>query len=158
MTSLTDFGAFVNVGEGIDGLIHVSDMHWTQKVKHPSEVLTKGDEVDAVVLSISKADQKISLGMRQVDANPWELVAETYPIGSRITGKVRNFTSYGAFVEIEDGVDGMIHVSDMSWTRKINHPSEVLKKAEPVDPAPPDFRRKTRMKRKKFVSTIGRCC
>ena len=133
VVNVAPYGAFVALEDGVEGLVHVSEMSWTKRVARAADVVVVGDEVDAVVLSISKDDQKISLGMRQVDANPWELVAETYPIGSRITGKVRNFTSYGAFVEIEDGVDGMIHVSDMSWTRKINHPSEVLKKAEPVE-------------------------
>jgi small subunit ribosomal protein S1 len=133
VVNVAPYGAFVALEDGVEGLVHVSEMSWTKRVARAADVVNVGDEVDAVVLSISKDDQKISLGMRQIDANPWELVAETYPIGSRITGKVRNFTSYGAFVEIEDGVDGMIHVSDMSWTRKINHPSEVLKKAEEVE-------------------------
>lgn len=133
VVNVAPYGAFVALEDGVEGLVHVSEMSWTKRVARAADVVSVGDEVDAVVLSISKDDQKISLGMRQVEANPWELVAETYPIGSRISGKVRNFTSYGAFVEIEDGVDGMIHVSDMSWTRKINHPSEVLKKGEEVE-------------------------
>ncbi len=133
VVNVAPYGAFIALEDGVEGLVHVSEMSWTKRVARAADVVNVGDEVDAVVLSISKDDQKISLGMRQVDANPWELVADTYPIGSRISGKVRNFTSYGAFVEIEDGVDGMIHVSDMSWTRKINHPSEVLKKGEAVE-------------------------
>jgi small subunit ribosomal protein S1 len=133
VVSLAPYGAFVEVEEGVEGLVHVSEISWTKRIQRASDVLKVGDEVDAVVLSINTDDKKISLGMRQTEENPWEVAAHKYPIGSLVKGKVRNFTSYGAFVEIEEGVDGMIHVSDMSWTRKINHPSEVLTKGEEVE-------------------------
>jgi small subunit ribosomal protein S1 len=133
VVSLAPYGAFVEIEEGVEGLVHVSEISWTKRIQRASDVLKVGDEVDVVVLSINMEDKKISLGMRQTEENPWEVAALKYPIGSLVRGKVRNFTSYGAFVEIEEGVDGMIHVSDMSWTRKINHPSEVLKKGEEVE-------------------------
>lgn len=133
VVNLMPYGAFVELEEGIEGLIHVSEISWTKRIAKASDVMQVGDVVDAVVLSINKDDKKISLGMRQIEANPWELAADKYPIGSRITGNVRNFTSYGAFVELEEGIDGMIHVSDMSWTRKVNHPSEVLEKGQQVE-------------------------
>lgn len=133
VVSLAPYGAFVEIEEGVEGLVHVSEISWTKRVQRASDVLKVGDEVEAVVLSINMEEKKISLGMRQTEENPWEVAALKYPIGSLVKGKVRNFTSYGAFVEIEEGVDGMIHVSDMSWTRKINHPSEVLKKGEEVE-------------------------
>ena len=133
VVSLAPYGAFVEIEEGVEGLVHVSEISWTKRIQRASDVLKVGDEVEAVVLSINMEDKKISLGMRQTEENPWEVAALKYPIGSLVKGKVRNFTSYGAFVEIEEGVDGMIHVSDMSWTRKINHPSEVLKKGEEVE-------------------------
>lgn len=132
VVSLAPYGAFVQVEEGVEGLVHVSEISWTKRIQRASDVMNIGDEVDAVVLNINVEDKKISLGMRQTEENPWEVAALSYPIGSVVNGKVRNFTSYGAFVEIEEGIDGMIHVSDMSWTRKINHPSEVLKKGEEV--------------------------
>ena len=133
VVSLAPYGAFVEIEEGVEGLVHVSEISWTKRIQRASDVLKVGDEVEAVVLSINTEEKKISLGMRQTEENPWEVAAHKYPIGSLVRGKVRNFTSYGAFVEIEEGVDGMIHVSDMSWTRKINHPSEVLKKGEEVE-------------------------
>ncbi len=133
VVSLAPYGAFVQIEEGVEGLVHVSEISWTKRIQRASDVMKLGEEVDAVVLSVNVEDKKISLGMRQTEENPWEVAALKYPIGSLVHGKVRNFTSYGAFVEIEDGVDGMIHVSDMSWTRKINHPSEVLKKSDEVD-------------------------
>ncbi|MCX6992719.1 MAG: 30S ribosomal protein S1 [Kiritimatiellaeota bacterium] len=133
VVNLVPYGAFVEIEEGVEGLVHVSEISWIQRVGRASDVLAIGDEVDAVVLNINRADQKISLGIRQTTANPWDLVREKYPVGSRVTGIVRNFTSYGAFVELQEGIDGMIHVSDMSWTRKVNHPSEILKKADTVD-------------------------
>jgi small subunit ribosomal protein S1 len=132
VVNLAPYGAFIELEQGIEGLVHVSEMSWTKRIQRASDVLNVGDEVDAVVLSVSMDDKKISLGMRQVEDNPWEVVAGKYPIGSLVTGKVRNFTSYGAFVELEEGVDGMIHVSDMSWTRKVNHPSEILNKGDEV--------------------------
>ncbi|MBU4365702.1 MAG: 30S ribosomal protein S1 [Verrucomicrobia bacterium] len=133
VVNLVPYGAFVEIEEGVEGLVHVSEISWIQRVGRASDVLNIGQEVDAVVLNINRADQKISLGIRQTTANPWDTVREKYPVGSRITGIVRNFTSYGAFVELQEGIDGMIHVSDMSWTRKVNHPSEILKKADTVD-------------------------
>jgi len=133
VVNLVPYGAFVEIEEGIEGLVHVSELSWTKRVAKASDVLKVGDVVEAVVLSVNRGEQKISLGIRQTEANPWDTVQERYPIGSRIKGQVRNFTTYGAFVEIEPGVDGMIHVSDMSWTRKVNHPSEVLKKGDEVE-------------------------
>jgi small subunit ribosomal protein S1 len=133
VVSLAPYGAFVEIEEGVEGLVHVSEISWTKRIQRASDVIKVGEEVEAVVLSINMEEKKISLGMRQTEENPWEVAALKYPIGSLVRGKVRNFTSYGAFVEIEEGVDGMIHVSDMSWTRKINHPSEVLKKGEEVE-------------------------
>jgi len=132
VVSLAPYGAFVQVEEGVEGLVHVSEISWTKRIQRAADVMNIGDEVEAVVLNINVEDKKISLGMRQTEENPWEVAAMSYPIGSVVNGKVRNFTSYGAFVEIEDGIDGMVHVSDMSWTRKINHPSEVLKKGEEI--------------------------
>jgi len=133
VVNLLPYGAFVELEEGLEGLIHISEFSWTRKVNHPSEFVQVGDIVKAAVLSIDTDDQKISLGLRQTQSNPWETINERYPIGGKIRGIVRNLTVYGAFVELEDGIDGLIHVSDMSWTRKINHPSEVLKKGETVD-------------------------
>jgi len=133
VVNLVPYGAFVEIEEGVEGLVHVSEISWIRRVGRASDVLTIGQEVDAVVLNINRADQKISLGIRQTTANPWDTVREEYPVGSRVKGIVRNFTSYGAFVELQEGIDGMIHVSDMSWTRKVNHPSEILKKADTVD-------------------------
>ncbi len=133
VVNLVPYGAFVQLEEGVEGLVHVSEISWTKRVARASDVLTVGDTVDAVVLNVNKDEQKISLGIRQTESNPWDHVAETYAIGARVRGKVRNFTNYGAFVELQEGVDGMIHVSDMSWTRKVNHPSEVLKKGDEVE-------------------------
>jgi small subunit ribosomal protein S1 len=133
VVNLVPYGAFVELEQGVEGLVHVSEISWTRRVARASDVLTVGEEVDVVVLSINKDDQKIALGIRQTEENPWDTVHERYPVGSRVSGTVRNFTSYGAFVELEDGIDGMIHVSDMSWTRKINHPSEVLQKGAKID-------------------------
>jgi len=133
VVNLAPYGAFVELEEGVEGLVHVSEISWTRRIARAADVLNVGDTVNVVVLNINKDEQKIALGIRQTEQNPWELVREKYPVGSRITGKVRNFTSYGAFVELQDDIDGMIHVSDMSWTRKINHPSEILKKGDTVD-------------------------
>ena len=130
IVNLVPYGAFVEIEEGVEGMVHVSEISWTKRVAKASDALALGQVVDAVILNINKDEQKISLGIRQTEANPWMRVQERYPIGSRVKGVVRNFTSYGAFVELEPGIDGMIHVSDMSWTRKVNHPSEVLKKAQ----------------------------
>ncbi len=133
VVNLMPYGAFVEIEPGVEGMVHVSEMSWTKRVVRASDALSIGDEVDAVILSINKDDHKISLGMRQTESNPWEQAQEKYPIGARVSGKVRNFTSYGAFVELEEGIDGMIHVSDMSWVKKINHPSEVLQKGQEVE-------------------------
>jgi small subunit ribosomal protein S1 len=133
VVNVMPYGGFVELEEGIEGLIHVSEMSWTKKINRASDVLQVGDEVEAVVLDVQKDARKISLGLRQTLANPWELIALQFPKGTKIVGKVRNMTSYGAFVQIQDDIDGMIHVSDMSWTRKINHPSEVLQRGQEVE-------------------------
>ena len=133
VTKLVAYGAFVEIEEGVEGLIHVSELSWTKRIARPSDVLTVGQHVEAVVLGISKEERKISLGVRQLDSNPWDDIDARFPIGTRIKGKVRNLTAYGAFVELEEGIDGMVHVSDLSWTRKINHPSEMLKKGQEVE-------------------------
>ncbi len=133
IVNIMPYGAFVEIEEGVEGLIHVSEMSWTKRVTKAGDVVSVGEEVEAVVLEIDKEGKKISLGLRQKTRNPWEVLAEKYPAGSKIHGKVRNMTSYGAFVEIENDIDGMIHVSDMSWTRKINNPNEVLKVGDEVD-------------------------
>ena len=133
VVNLVPYGAFVELEEGVEGLVHITEMSWTKRITKPGEVLNVGDEVDAVVLGIQKDDQKISLGLRQLDVNPWDMATHNYPPGARVRGKIRNLTSYGAFVELEEGIDGMVHVSDMSWTRKINHPSEMVKKGDEVD-------------------------
>ncbi len=123
VTNLVPYGAFVEIEEGVEGLIHVSELSWTKRITRPSDVLTVGQEVEAVVLGVNKEEQKISLGVRQLEPNPWDEIEHRYPIGKQVKGTVRNMTAYGAFVELEEGIDGMVHVSDMSWTRKINHPS-----------------------------------
>ncbi|MBR4124712.1 MAG: 30S ribosomal protein S1 [Victivallales bacterium] len=133
VVNVMPYGAFVELEQGIEGLIHVSEMSWTKKVNRASDIVQEGDEVEAIVLDVNKADKKISLGLRQTQPNPWEVIKEKYPKGTRIKGKVRNMTGYGAFVQIQDDIDGMIHVSDMSWIRKINHPSEVLQKGQEVE-------------------------
>lgn len=133
VVNVMPYGGFVELEEGIEGLIHVSEMSWTKKINRAGDVLQVGDEVEAVVLDVQKEARKISLGLRQTLANPWELIAQQFPKGTKIKGKVRNMTSYGAFVQIQDDIDGMVHVSDMSWTRKINHPSEVLQRGQEVE-------------------------
>ncbi|MCP3966389.1 MAG: 30S ribosomal protein S1 [Lentisphaerae bacterium] len=133
VVNIMPYGAFVELEDGVEGLIHVSEMSWTKRITKAGEVVSVGEEVQAVVLDIDKDNKKISLGLRQKERNPWEVLAEKYPVGTKINGKVRNMTSYGAFVEIENDIDGMIHVSDMSWTRKINNPSEILKPGESVE-------------------------
>ncbi len=133
VVNLAAYGAFVEIAPGIEGLVHISEFSWTKHVARASDMLSVGDEVLVAVLSVDAKEQKIALGIRQTQDNPWDTVQERYPVGSRVTGKVRNFTTYGAFVELEEGIDGMIHVSDMSWTRKINHPSECLKKEQVVE-------------------------
>ena len=133
VVNLVPYGAFVELEEGVEGLVHVTEFSWTKRINKPSEVLRIGDQTDAVVLGIQEGDQKISLSIRQLEQNPWDMVKHNYPVGARVRGKVRNLTSYGAFVELEEGIDGMVHVSDMSWTRKVNHPSEIVKKGDEVD-------------------------
>src|SRR5712671_2359593 len=133
VVSLTDYGAFVELEPGVEGLIHVSEMSWSKRVKHPSKILNVGDSVDAMVLGVDATARRISLGLKQVETNPWHELAEKYPVGSKIVGKVRNLTEFGAFVEVEDDIDGLIHISDMSWSKRIKHPSEVLKKGDKVE-------------------------
>src|SRR6202161_2186880 len=133
VVNLVPYGAFVELEPGVEGLVHITEMSWTKRITKPSELLKVGQELDAVVLGIQKEEQKISLGLRQLEPKPWDMVRHNYPIGARVRGKVRNMTTYGAFIELEEGIDGMVHVSDMSWTRKVNHPSEVLKKGDDVD-------------------------
>jgi small subunit ribosomal protein S1 len=132
VVNIMTYGAFVRLEDGIEGLVHISEMSWTRRVNHPSEMVAPNQEVDVVVLDINKDKQEISLGMKQVEVNPWELVGEKYPPGTMIEGKVRNLANYGAFVEIEPGIDGLLHISDMSWTKKVTHPNEVVKKGDTV--------------------------
>jgi len=133
VVSLTDYGAFVEIEKGIEGLIHISEMSWTQHVKHPSQMVSMGQIVNAVILSLDKAGKKISLGMKQLEPDPWMNLMHKYPVGSRHTGIVRNLTNFGVFVELEEGVDGLVHISDLSWTKKIRHPGEVVKKGDKID-------------------------
>ncbi|MCA9278594.1 MAG: 30S ribosomal protein S1 [Phycisphaeraceae bacterium] len=132
VVNIVSYGAFVRLEDGIEGLVHISEMSWTRRINHPSEIIAPGDEVEVVVLAIDKNKQEISLGMKQVEVNPWELVGEKYPVGHVIEGTVRNLANYGAFVEIEPGIDGLLHISDISWTKKITHPSEIVKKGDTV--------------------------
>jgi small subunit ribosomal protein S1 len=133
IVSITDYGAFMQIDEGVEGLIHISEMSWTQNIKHPSQLLKVGDVVDAQVLKLDEGNQKISLGLKQTTPDPWDGIEEELPVGSKVTGTIRNLAAFGAFIEIKEGVDGLIHVSDMSWTKKINHPSEILKKGDKVE-------------------------
>ncbi|MBM3838670.1 MAG: 30S ribosomal protein S1 [Verrucomicrobia bacterium] len=133
VVNLVPYGAFIELEPGVEGLVHVTELSWTKRIAKPSDVLKVDQDIEAVVLGINRDEQKISLGIRQLETNPWDKALEKYPPGSRVKGKIRNLTSYGAFVELEDGLDGMVHVSDVSWTRKINHPSEVLKKGDEVE-------------------------
>ncbi|HDZ91090.1 MAG: 30S ribosomal protein S1 [Deltaproteobacteria bacterium] len=132
VVSLTDYGAFVEVEQGVEGLIHVSEMSWTRKVRHPSQLLSIGDMVDAIVLNMDIARKRISLGMKQVAPNPWDVIEEKYPVGTTIEGKIKNITDFGAFIGIDEGIDGLVHISDISWTKRIKHPSEVYKKGQEV--------------------------
>jgi small subunit ribosomal protein S1 len=133
VVNLMPYGAFVELEPGVEGLVHVSELSWTKRINKPSELLTAGEDIEAVVLSINQDEQKISLGVRQLDTNPWDLAEEKYKVGATVSGKIRNLTSYGAFMGLEEGLDAMIHVSDISWTRRVNHPSEVLKKGMDVE-------------------------
>jgi small subunit ribosomal protein S1 len=132
VVNVMSYGAFVKLEEGIEGLVHISEMSWTKRINHPSELVNIGDKIEVVVLGINKEKQEISLGMKQTQTNPWDQVAGKYPPGTMIEGTVRNLTNYGAFIEIEEGIDGLLHISDMSWTRKIGHPNEVLEKGQRV--------------------------
>jgi small subunit ribosomal protein S1 len=133
VVNVMSYGAFVKLEDGIEGLVHISEMSWTKRINHPSELVQIDDEVEVVVLGINEEKQEISLGMKQTQSNPWDKVIERYPTGAMVKGKVRNLTNYGAFIEIEEGIDGLLHVSDMSWTRKIGHPSEVVEKGQEVE-------------------------
>jgi small subunit ribosomal protein S1 len=133
VVNLVSYGAFVHLEDGVEGLVHVSEMSWRKRINHPSEIVNAGDEIEVIVLDIDKTKHEISLGMKQVESNPWELVAEKYPVGTIVSGAVRNLTNYGAFVEIEPGIDGLLHVSDISWTEKIAHPNEKYKKGDEVE-------------------------
>ncbi len=133
VVNIMSYGAFIRLEDGIEGLVHISEMSWTRRVNHPSEIVTPGEEIDVVVLEIDKNKQEISLGMKQTEVNPWELVSEKYPNGTVVTGTIRNLANYGAFVEIEPGIDGLLHISDMSWTKKVTHPNELYKKSDEVE-------------------------
>ncbi len=130
--SVTDYGAFIELEQGIEGLVHVSEMSWSKRLKHPSKMLKPQDELEAVVLNVNPTERRISLGLKQLESNPWEMLHEKFPVGAVVEGKVRNLTDFGAFIEIEDGIDGLVHVSNLSWTKRIKHPSEVLKKGDKV--------------------------
>jgi small subunit ribosomal protein S1 len=133
VVSTTDYGAFVELERGVEGLVHISEMSWTQHVRHPSKIVNVGDQIKVKVLNVDKANEKISLGIKQLEPDPWSTIDERHPVGSRVKGKVRNLTNFGAFVEIEEGIDGLVHISDMSWTKRIKHPSEVMKKGQVVE-------------------------
>jgi small subunit ribosomal protein S1 len=133
VVSITNYGAFVELEKGVEGLVHISEMSWTRNVRHPSKIVSLGDEIEAVILKVDPEGEKISLGMKQIEEDPWHALPVKYPVGTRLTGKVRNLTSFGAFVEIEPGIDGLVHISDMSWTKRIQHPSEVVKKGDDVE-------------------------
>lgn len=133
VVNISDYGAFVELEKGVEGLIHISEMSWTQHIKHPSKILAVGETVEAKILSVDQANKKISLGLKQLEPDPWDLLEEKYPVGSNHQGKVRNLTNFGAFVELEEGIDGLVHISDLSWTKKIRHPAEVVKKGDAID-------------------------
>ncbi|MBN1826068.1 MAG: 30S ribosomal protein S1 [Candidatus Eisenbacteria bacterium] len=133
VVSITDYGAFVELEKGIEGLIHVSEMSWTRHIRHPSKILNVGDTVEAVVLKVDREAEKISLGLKQTEPDPWLTIEQRYPVGSKLSGKVRNLTNFGAFVEVEEGIDGLVHISDMSWTKRIKHANEIVKKGEDVE-------------------------
>jgi small subunit ribosomal protein S1 len=133
VVSLTDYGAFIELEPGVEGLIHISEMSWTKRVKHPSKVLSMGDEVEAQILEIDPRGKRISLGMKQIEQNPWDVLAQTYPVGSRVKGVVRNITNFGIFIGIEDGIDGLCHVTDLSWSHRVKHPQDIYKKGDEVE-------------------------
>ena len=130
---MTDYGAFIELEAGIEGLVHVSEMSWTKRIKHPSKVVAAGDDVQAVVLDVDEKNRKISLGMKQTEENPWMLIEEQYPVGTRVSGTVRNITNFGVFIGLDEGIDGLVHVSDISWTEQIKHPSEKFEKGDEVN-------------------------
>jgi small subunit ribosomal protein S1 len=132
VVSLTDYGAFIELEEGIEGLIHVSEMSWTRKIRHPNKVVSVGEEVEALVLDIKPDNRRISLGMKQANPNPWDVISDKYPVGTTIEGKIKNITDFGLFIGIDEGIDGLVHISDISWTKRIKHPSEIYKKADLV--------------------------
>ena len=132
VVSLTDYGAFISLEDGIEGLVHVSEMSWTRRVRHPSELLKTGEEVEAVILGVDPGNRRISLGLKQTEVNPWTVIGERYPVGTKIEGQIKNITDFGVFIGIEDGIDGLVHVSNLSWTKRVKHPSEVLKKGDKV--------------------------
>ncbi|TAK06726.1 MAG: 30S ribosomal protein S1, partial [Candidatus Manganitrophaceae bacterium] len=133
VVSLTDYGAFVELEPGVEGLVHISEMSWAHEAKHPSKIVSVSDRVNAVILNVDRKGRKISLGMKQVEPNPWNVVEQRYPPGTKINGKVRSITDFGVFVGLEEGIDGLIHISDISWTRHVKHPSEVFKKGQPIE-------------------------
>jgi small subunit ribosomal protein S1 len=133
VVSLTNYGAFVELEKGVEGLVHVSEMSWTRRVRHPSKLVNVGDDVEVMVLDVNKGQKRISLGMKQVEPDPWETIEARYQPGMRVQGKVRNLTDFGAFVELEPGIDGLLHISDMTWARNVTHPSEILKKSQPIE-------------------------
>ncbi|MDW7681301.1 MAG: 30S ribosomal protein S1, partial [bacterium] len=132
VVNISDYGAFVELEKGVEGLIHISEMSWTQHIKHPSKMLAVGEQVETKILNIDPEDKKISLGLKQLEPDPWDTLGDKYPVGSQHEGKVRNLTNFGAFIELEEGIDGLIHISDLSWTKKIRHPGEVLKKGDTI--------------------------
>ncbi len=133
VVSITNYGAFVELEKGIEGLIHISEMSWTRNVRHPSKIVSIGDEVEVMVLKVDKENEKISLGLKQAEPDPWETLEQRYPVGTKLTGKVRNLTDFGAFVEVEEGIDGLVHISDMSWTKRVRHPKEIVRKGDTVE-------------------------
>ncbi|MEE2665793.1 MAG: 30S ribosomal protein S1 [Myxococcota bacterium] len=133
VVSLTDYGAFIELEPGIEGLVHVSEMSWTKRVKHPSKMVSIGDIVEAVVLDVDERDRKISLGMKQIEPNPWSVIEEQYPVGTHVSGQVRNITNFGVFIGLEEGIDGLVHISDISWTEQVKHPSETFKKGDEIE-------------------------
>jgi small subunit ribosomal protein S1 len=133
VVSLTNYGAFIELENGVEGLVHVSEMSWTRRVRHPSKLVNVGDEVEVLVLDVNRAQKRISLGMKQVEPDPWEVIEQRFQPGMRVQGKVRNLTDFGAFVELEPGIDGLLHISDMTWARNVSHPSEVLKKSQAIE-------------------------
>jgi small subunit ribosomal protein S1 len=132
VTSLTDYGAFVQLQDGIEGLVHVSEMAWTKRIRHPSKILSVGDEVEVMVLDVDQTQKRISLGLKQTTANPWDTIAERYPVGTKIQGRIKNITDFGIFIGIDEGIDGLVHISDISWTQRLNHPSEMYRKGQEV--------------------------